>query len=79
MNRIQCFKIKKIFQKKYTRKIFPMRIEIVTSIIAVHEFALFLVTFRSVPRNERKFRKSELTRAVNLYLSAGFLHSHRAH
>lgn len=56
-----------------------MRIEIVTSIIAVHEFALFLVTFRSVPRNERKFRKSELTRAVNLYLSAGFLHSHRAH
>lgn len=24
-----------------------MRIEIVTSIIAVHEFALFLVTFRS--------------------------------
>lgn len=56
-----------------------MRIEIVTSIIAVHEFALFLVTFRSVPRNERKFRKSELTRAVNLYLSASFLHSHRAH
>lgn len=32
----------------------PMRIEIVTSIIAVHEFAPFLVTFREVNGNFEK-------------------------